>query len=115
MASLIKTANAAYGVVVSNEGNYTSVNKDDNGALSIGVLQWHGERARGLLLKLTQVIDEAKELLGDLYGQIMGGVSWSNRVLDAKEAERVSLLLGYEDSKKIQDELAIEDICAIIR
>ena len=39
-------------VIFANEGNYSSVNADDNGALSVGKVQWHGNRALSLLKKL---------------------------------------------------------------
>ena len=36
-------------VIISSEGTYKSVNPDDNGALSIGCIQWHATRALNLL------------------------------------------------------------------
>ena len=41
-------------IVFANEGNYYSVNADDNGALSVGKVQWHGNRALSLLKKIVQ-------------------------------------------------------------
>ena len=40
---------AAANVVRENEGSYSSVNPDDNGALSIGWIQWHANRALSLI------------------------------------------------------------------
>ena len=34
-------------ILYNNEGSYDSVNPDDNGAVSIGKLQWHGECVAG--------------------------------------------------------------------
>ena len=41
-------------VIFANEGNYASVNADDNGAVSVGKVQWHGNRALSLLKKIAQ-------------------------------------------------------------
>jgi len=40
-------------VIFANEGNYASVNADDNGAVSVGKVQWHGNRALSLLKKIV--------------------------------------------------------------
>lgn len=40
---------AAQNIIFANEGNYGSVNADDNGAVSVGKVQWHGTRALNLL------------------------------------------------------------------
>ena len=45
-------AELAAEVIFGNEGNYTSVNWNDNGAISIGKIQWHANRARDLLLDI---------------------------------------------------------------
>ena len=41
MASIKEIATAASDIIFSNEGSYGSINRDDNGALSVGKLQWH--------------------------------------------------------------------------
>ena len=41
-------------VIFANEGNYSSVNADDNGALSVGKVQWHGNRALSLLKEIAK-------------------------------------------------------------
>ena len=38
-------AKRACTIIFANEGNYGSVNANDNGALSIGKVQWHGNLA----------------------------------------------------------------------
>ena len=40
-------------IIFANEGNYASVNADDNGAVSVGKVQWHGNRALSLLKKIA--------------------------------------------------------------
>ena len=42
-------AEKAAEIIFANEGNYGSVNKNDNGAVSVGKVQWHGNRALNLL------------------------------------------------------------------
>ena len=41
--------NAAKVMIRKYEGSYSSVNANDNGALSIGKMQWHADRAKSLL------------------------------------------------------------------
>ena len=45
-----EVAAAAAAIIFANEGGYSSVNANDNGAVSVGKVQWHGNRAL-LLLK----------------------------------------------------------------
>ena len=40
-----EVAAAAAAIIFANEGNYSSVNANDNGAVSVGKVQWHGNRA----------------------------------------------------------------------
>ena len=40
-----EVAAAAAAIIYSNEGGYSSVNANDNGAVSVGKVQWHGNRA----------------------------------------------------------------------
>ena len=42
-------------IIFANEGGYASVNADDNGAVSVGRLQWHGTRALNLLKKIVNI------------------------------------------------------------
>ena len=44
-AGMDAVVSASLQILCDNEGGYNSVNPDDNGALSIGKLQWHGWRA----------------------------------------------------------------------
>ena len=49
-------AKRACTIIFANEGNYGSVNVNDNGALSIGKVQWHGNRAKLLLLAMLRFL-----------------------------------------------------------
>ena len=61
----------AASIIFDNEGSYGSVNKNDNGAVSVGKLQWHGGRAAALLKKIISAEPDAESILGGaLYGEI---------------------------------------------
>ena len=53
---------AALQLLYYNEGSYGSVNKNDNGAVSVGKIQWHGTRALNLLKRLSIWIDPVHHL-----------------------------------------------------
>ena len=48
-ATLDEMTSTAISCIMSHEGSYGSVNRNDCGAVSIGKLQWHAGRALGLL------------------------------------------------------------------
>ena len=101
------------------EGTYDSVNRNDNGAVSVGKLQWHAGRALELL-KAVAAADPAaaQSALGAaLYREVVtsGSSAWNSRVLSQSEAAQVSALLGGAASQSIQDQMARADIAAYIR
>jgi len=107
---------AASEVIRQNEGNYSSVSPDDNGALSIGWIQWHANRALNLLKTIVDA-DTAKalELLGEaLYNEIITSTSWSTRTLTEDERSKISTLIDTEAGRKAQDDLAAKDISSYI-
>ncbi len=99
----------AESIIVSNEGSYTSVSANDNGALSIGKLQWHGTNAL-TLMRLIVAKDNAaayQNLGSSLYSEIVSSsTSWSSRTLSSSEASCISSLLGTSAGKAMQDALA---------
>jgi hypothetical protein len=101
-------------IIFTNEGAYGSVNKNDNGALSIGEMQWHAGRALSLLKTIvSDAASQAKTILGDaLYNEIATAASgaWNKRVLTADEASAVSKLLSGPQGKAAQDALASSDV-----
>lgn len=106
---------AAAQILYDNEGIYDSVNPNDNGAVSIGKLQWHGPRALSLLRSIvTQNETQAKSMLGTaLYTEIKtttGASAWSTRKLTTAETAAVKKLLATNESKTQQDALAQKDI-----
>ena len=49
-----EVAAAAAAIIFANEGGYSSVNANDNGAVSVGKVQWRGNRALSLLKAIAQ-------------------------------------------------------------
>lgn len=100
------------------EGTYDSVNRNDNGALSIGKLQWHGVRALELMKELcSRDPGLSQSLLGDsLYQEIVGAGSaaWNARTVSVGEASCLSALLATDLSRSVQDALARKDISQYI-
>ncbi|MBQ8210171.1 MAG: hypothetical protein IJZ35_06295 [Clostridia bacterium] len=103
---------AASGIIFSNEGSYTSINANDRGAVSIGVLGWHADRALSLLKTVVDANPEnALELLGEeLYNEILTDSNWNYRTFNSSESDAVSALLGTQEGIDAQNELAATDI-----
>ena len=111
-------ADAAAAIIYSNEGSYSSVNPNDNGAVSIGKVQWHASRALSLLRTVVASNEsQAKTILGDqLYNEIKTTSSnWATRTFNDTEAKAVSKLLGTPEGRIAQDDLAKNDIRSYIQ
>lgn len=118
-ADMDTVVSAAAEILYNNEGSYQSVNPNDNGAVSIGKLQWHGWRALSLMRTIVQADEgQAKELLGNaLYKEISttsDTTKWSTRKFSSSEAAAAKKLLATDESKAAQDELAVKDITSYI-
>ena len=109
---------AAHDLIFSHEGVYTTVLVDDNGAVSIGKIGWHGRRALQLLQAIADMNPEqAEELLGEeLYIEIFVSENeqWDTRIFTQEEKEKVQALLATEESKTFQDKHAMADIKSYI-
>lgn len=103
---------AAVNLIISNEGVYTSVLANDNGAVSIGKVGWHATRALDLLQTIVAADSkQAAEILGEtLLNEIQTAKSWNTRIFTAEEKAVVEKLLGTPQSKKAQDAFAQKDI-----
>lgn len=110
--------NAALDMIFQHEGVYTSVVVNDNGAVSLGKVGWHGYRALHLLRTIVNANKEqAKNILGDaFYNEILtaSDSSWNTRIFTNSEKASAQKLLATEESKKAQDSLAFEDIKSYI-
>ena len=104
---------------IANEGNYGSVNKNDNGALSIGKVQWHASRALALMKSICAKHPAlSKSILGStLYNEITNAVSgaWNTRIVSAAEASLLSTLLTTAEGKEAQDALAEVDVMRYVQ
>lgn len=101
-------------VIFANEGNYASVNADDNGAVSVGKVQWHGNRALSLLKKIAQGAGAEATLGKKLYNEIMTASNWETRTVTAIEKAKLSKILGTPRGKAVQDRQAEEDILSYV-
>lgn len=111
-----KVVEVACKVIYANEGNYGSINKNDNGAVSIGKVQWHGNRALSLLKTvINKNTAQAKSILDDkLYEEIKNKNNWTTRIVTTAEAMQLSKLLLTKEGKNAQDDLAEKDIEAYV-
>lgn len=111
-----KMVDAAMTIIYRNEGSYGSVNANDNGAVSIGKVQWHGNRALNLLKTIVKSDPEtALSILGeDLYDEIITEDNWGSRTVNAEEKIAISNLLKTDAGKAAQDALAATDITSYV-
>ena len=106
---------AAQNIIFANEGNYGSVNADDNGAVSVGKVQWHGTRALNLLKTICKMESRAATILGAaLYREITTVADWGTRTVTAAEKTVISALLTTASGKAAQDDLAEADVAAYV-
>lgn len=99
---------------LSLEGQYDCVVAHDSNALSIGFMQWHGNRALQLLKKICAANPSvAKSKLGtSYYNTIVNAAdnAWSNYVPNATQAAAIKSLLGTSVGRSCQDEMARVEI-----
>ena len=96
------------------EGRYDTVVAHDSNALSIGFMQWHGNRALKLLKTICAADPQvAKSKLGtDYYHTIVNAAdnAWGNYVPNATHAAAIKSLLGTSGGKSCQDAMARGEI-----
>jgi hypothetical protein len=96
-------------IIIANEGNYASVNINDNGAVSVGKCQWHGNRAKYLLHEI--LLHNVKTSNDSLQHEIMNtSVSWENRIVTRSEAFFISRILNTKSGRIVQDAQAEHDV-----
>ena len=103
-------------IIFGNEGTYTTVVCNDNGAVSIGKVQWHGNRALSLLKSIvTKLGSSASKYLSEkLLKEVKTSKDWGKRILTSSEKTEVQKILKTDVSKTIQDDLAISDITSYL-
>lgn len=111
-ASLEEMAAEAIRCITSHEGSYGSVNPNDCGAVSVGKLQWHADRALYLMRDVCNAAPEyAVSVLGEsFYNEIQSVGSWNYRTLSASETSATITLLGSEYGISVQDATALSDV-----
>ena len=123
-AQIKKVVKVASGIIYSQEGNYGSVNKNDNDhGMSIGKCQWNAYWGRALPLLQTIVKaneKQAQDILSEsLYKEIAESKpnAWDKqkRTATEEEAKELSALLSTKEGKQAQDKAADEDITAYVK
>ncbi len=116
-------AEIAANIIFSQEGGYTTVNWNDNGAISVGKVQWHANRARNLMIKIkdknpTNYVNICNKHGGDLLAYTSESHSWAtlkNWSTGCPSGKALVEILGTSESKSAQDEQAIADIEGYIK
>jgi uncharacterized protein YgiM (DUF1202 family) len=110
--SIDEMTQVAVEIITRNEGTYGSINRNDNGAVSIGILQWHATRALTLMRSIANAdTATAKSILGStFYNEVMSSSGWSTRTFTATEATAAASLLTTSTGKSKQDALAFSDV-----
>lgn len=111
-ATLDEMTSTAISCIMSHEGSYGSVNRNDCGAVSIGKLQWHAGRALGLLQSICyNAPDLSQSTLGStLYNEILSSPNWNYRTFTVSEGSAVATLLTTDAGVAAQDALAYSDV-----
>lgn len=115
--SFSQIVNAATYIIIYNEGEYTTVVRNDNGALSIGMIGWHATNALNLLKDIVaENPSQALNILGSsLYNEIITSSYWETRIPTQAEASAISVLLGTAESRKVQDRTAYNYIAGYVQ
>jgi hypothetical protein len=95
-------------IIFGNEGDYDSINANDNGSLSIGKLQWRASRARDLLKQIKKSgIQLPVNISNDLN---QNDIFWAARTLNDSETSALRPLLKTDEGRAAQDNQASEDV-----
>lgn len=99
-----------------HEGKADSINHNDNGAVSIGKMQWHADNAKNLLNEIRAANQSQFDSIISQYGaqelasSLASGDSWKNHIVQKGSAEdkAIQALLSTEESKKIQEKKKVD-------
>ena len=117
-------ATRVFPILYSGEssGNYGAINANDNGAVSVGMIQWHGAKAHDILLATVTTLGEteSRNILGDsLYNKIVNNDRsvWESVTFTANSSDvkKLSTLLSTEAGQKVQNAKALKDISDYIQ
>lgn len=110
-------ADVATNIIMKQEGTYDSINPDDNGAISIGKIQWHANRAKNLLKDIQA--KNKKQFTSKSSGTSLVSdlnKDWGRYVVSSGAAvyKAIKAILGTKESKEAQDELVKKDVSKYI-
>lgn len=110
--SVDEMTKAAVQIISRSEGTYGTINPNDNGAVSIGMLQWHADRALQLMRSIANAdTGSAQSILGSsFYNDVMNASNWNSRTFSSAESTAASNLLTTSAGKSKQDALAYSDV-----
>jgi len=92
-------------------GRYGAVNRNDSGAVSLGVLQWNANRARDYLKNLYKIDPKLfKDIMGSQILLDLNNKDWSNRTFSTDESRNFAKLLEDPRMRAETDRLALQDI-----
>lgn len=97
--------------------NYGSVIANDNGAISIGVYGWHGNKALSLLQKayqnnsseITSIAASYSSSGQSVLSAIRGNANWSNYIPNQSVCSCIRAMLLTDAGKQAQDSTSLED------
>lgn len=91
-------------IIMKEEGTYDTVVDNDNGAISIGMIQWHAGAAKSLLQAIQKENNDNFKKLAGSSGLISAmSRSWSNYVPTSSISKAIKEILKTEESKKVQN------------
>ena len=110
--SVDEMTRAAVSIITSNEGTYGSVNRNDCGAVSVGMLQWHANRALQLMRSIAEADPASAQSIlgGTFYQEVITASDWSYRTFSVSEGSAASALLSSATGVAKQDALAYNDV-----
>lgn len=116
-ATYNQIVNAATHIIIFNEGKYSTVVRNDVGALSIGVIGWHATNALNLLKEIiARNPSQALNILGaTLYNEVITSTYWETRIPSKEEAAAISVLISTTEGRQVQDKCAAEYISGYVR
>lgn len=91
-------------------GNYGAINCNDNGAISIGAIQWHGNNARNLLIEIRNANPGEFNKICRTYSvpelETLLNTSWSNFIVtrDDNMYQAIQAILISDIGKQVQEQ-----------
>lgn len=99
-----------------HEGKANSINHNDNGAVSLGKMQWHADNAKNLLNEIRATNQSQFDSIISQYGaqglasSLASNDSWKNHVVQKGSAEdkAIQALLSTKESEQIQEKKKVD-------